>query len=104
MSRNGTVDVACSESLRRKNLGKLMGSVVFILHGVPIIYMGGGGSLLEGGEEVGSQLRVLLYAWQVSKQGPVIPGEACVHTHLSSHVPRGTQQPTGHTLLSVGRF
>lgn len=29
----------------------------------PVLYVGGGGSLLEGGE-AGLQLHVLLYAWQ----------------------------------------
>lgn len=37
MSRNGIVDVVCSESLRRKSLGKLMGSAVMLLHGVPVL-------------------------------------------------------------------
>lgn len=27
-----------------------------------------------------------------------------MRTHLSSHVPSGTQQPTEHTLVSAGRF
>lgn len=67
--------------------------------------MGGRGFTVRGwgGRGVAAPSPSLCLA-EVSKQGPVIPGEPCVHTHLSSHIPSGTQQPTGHTLVSAGQF
>lgn len=44
-------------------------------------------------EEVGSQLQVLSVPGGGSQEGPVVPGEARVHAHLSSHVSRGRNSP-----------
>lgn len=54
-----------SASLGRKTLGKQTCGVLLSRFCMvsPVLYVGGGGSLLEGGE-AGLQLHVLLYAWQ----------------------------------------
>lgn len=48
MRENGMLDVACSEPLRRKALGKLTGSAVTNRHGVPCLPHGGRGVNLRG--------------------------------------------------------
>lgn len=93
-----------SASLGRKTLGKQTRGVLlsrFCMVSHPL--RGGKGFAVRGWGGGVAAARPSLCLAEGFRQGPLIPGEACVRTHLSSHVPSGTQQPTEHTLVSAGR-
>lgn len=66
--------------------------------------MWAGGSTLEGGGEVVTAASPFPCLAEVFKHCPIVLGEVCVYTHLSSRLPSGTQPPTEHSLVSAGRF
>lgn len=58
--RPGVLRVSGRKTLGKQTHGVLLSRFCMVY---PVLYVGGGGSLLEGGE-AGSQLHALLYAWQ----------------------------------------